>query len=157
MLYHVDELRPRPSRTGFRRQKGVDPALAIIERETAVCCSQLRHQRDVGLLLQQLGNHADQIRQRELSRLFASRPNLTEADREAIAHMATRLQNQFLHHPRAAVRSAVTEPHHEHGHPHPVLAFVRQIFGLGERPQKSLKEDSGPRTEGVNHADIRPD
>ena len=49
---------------------------------------QLRHQRDVGLLLEQLGNHADQIRQRELSALYSSRPDLTEADREAIAHMA---------------------------------------------------------------------
>ena len=100
----------------------------------------MRHQRDVGLLLQQLGNRADQIRQRELAALYSSRPDLTEADREAIAHMAVRLQNQFLHHPRAAVRSAVTEPHHDHGHPHPVLTFVRQIFGLGERSQNSLKK-----------------
>ena len=110
----------------------------IIERETAACYAKLRHQRDAGLLLQQLGNHADQIRQRELGALFASRPDLTEADREAIAHMAIRLQNQFLHHPRAAVRSAVTEPHHDH--PHPVLDFVRHIFGLGDRSQNSLKK-----------------
>jgi glutamyl-tRNA reductase len=81
-------------------------------------------------LLQQLGNHADQIRQRELSALFATRPELTDADREAIAHMATRLQNQFLHHPRAAVRSAVTESHHEH--PHPLLTAIRHLFGLGD-------------------------
>jgi glutamyl-tRNA reductase len=140
MLYHIDELRAQAEQNRLSRQKGIDPALAIIEHETAVCCSQLRHQRDVGLLLQQLGNHADQIRSRELSALYSSRPNLTEADREAIAHMATRLQNQFLHHPRAAVRSAVTEPQHEQGHPHPVLAFVRQIFALGERSPSSQKK-----------------
>ena len=29
------------------RQKGIDPALSIIERETTACCLQLRHQRDV--------------------------------------------------------------------------------------------------------------
>ncbi len=67
MLYHVDELRAQAEQNRLSRQKGIDPAMAIIERETAICCGQLRHQRDVGLLLQQLGNHADQIRLRELS------------------------------------------------------------------------------------------
>ena len=138
MLYHVDDLRAQAEQNRLQRQKGIDPALVIIERETAACCSQLRHQRDAGLLLQQLGNHADGIRQRELAALFASRPDLTEADREAIAHMASRLQNQFLHHPRAAVRSAVTEAPHDQGHPHPVLAFVRHIF-MGDRSPSSPK------------------
>jgi glutamyl-tRNA reductase len=99
----------------------------------------LRHQRDAGLLLQQLGNHVDQIRQHELAVLFTARPDLTEADREAVAHMAMRLQNQFLHYPRAAVRSAVTESTQDHGHAHPVLDFIRHIFGLGDRPQNSLR------------------
>jgi glutamyl-tRNA reductase len=148
MLYHIDELRAQAEGNLLSRQKGIDPALATIERETAVCCAQLRHQRDAGLLLQQLGNHADQIRQRELSALYSSRPDLTEADREAIAHMAARLQNQFLHHPRAAVRSAVTEPHHEHGHPHPVLAFIRQIFHLGEPAQTAHKKTQAQEPTG---------
>ena len=139
MLYHVDDLRAQAEQNRLQRQKGIDPALVIIERETAACYAQLRHQHDAGLLLQQLGNHADQIRQRELNALFATRPDLTEADREAIAHMTMRLQNQFLHHPRAAVRSAVTEPH-DHDHPHPVLDAVRHLFGLGDRSPNSLKK-----------------
>ena len=69
MLYHVDELRAQAEQNRLLRQKGIDPALAIIERETTACCLQLRHQRDVGLLLEQLGNRADQIRERELSAL----------------------------------------------------------------------------------------
>jgi glutamyl-tRNA reductase len=138
MLYHVDDLRAQAEQNRLQRQKGIDPALVIIERETAACYAQVRHQRDAGVLLKQLGNHADQIRQRELSTLFATRSNLTEEDRKAITHMATRLQNQFLHHPRAAVRSAVTEPHDNH--PHPVLHFVRHIFGLGDRSPNSLKK-----------------
>jgi glutamyl-tRNA reductase len=138
-LYHVDDLRAQAEQNKLQRQKGIDPALVIIERETADCYAKLHHQRDAGLLLQQLGNHADQIRQRELGALFASRTNLTEDDREAIAHMTARLQNQLLHHPRAAVRSAVTEPNHDHDQPHPVLGFVRQIFGLGDRSPNSLK------------------
>ena len=137
-LYHVDDLRAQAEQNRLERQKGIDPALVIIERETAACYAQVRHQRDAGLLLQQLGNHADQIRKRELGALFSTRPDLTEADREAIVHMALRLQNQFLHHPRAAVRSAVTQPHHDH--PHSVLDFVRHIFGLGDRSQNSLKK-----------------
>ena len=139
MLYHIDELRAQAEQNRLSRQKGIDPAEAIIERETAACCSQLRHQRDAGILLQQLGNQADQIRERESSALFSSRPDLSDADRQAIARMASRLQNQLLHHPRAAVRSAVTEGQHDHGHPHPVLAFVRHIF-MGDRPPSSPKK-----------------
>ena len=137
-LYHIDDLRSQAEQNRLRRHKGIDPAVAIIERETTACYAQLRHQRDAGIILQQLGKNADQIRQREVSELFAGRPHLTEADREAIAQMAMRLQNQFLHRPRAAVRSAVTESHHDH--PHPVLAFMRHIFGLGDRSQNSLKK-----------------
>ncbi len=134
-LYHVDDLRAQADQNLARRQKGVDPALLIIERETAACYALVRHQQAAGVLLQQLGNHADQLRQRELSTLFANHPNLSEADREAIAHMAMRLQNQFLHHPRAAVRSAVTES--QDGHPHPILSAVRHLFGLGDHPPPS--------------------
>ena len=138
-LYHVDDLRAQADQNRLRRQKDVDPALLIIERETAACCALVRHQQAAGALLQQLGNHADQLRQRELTALFATHPNLSEADREAIAHMAMRLQNQFLHHPRAAVRSAVTESHYDH--PHPILSAVRHLFGLGDHPPPgSLKK-----------------
>ncbi|MDR3618569.1 MAG: glutamyl-tRNA reductase [Paludisphaera borealis] len=141
-LYNVDDLRAQAEQNLRRRQKGVDPALLIIERETAACYAQLRHQQAAGMLLQQLGSHADAIRQRELDRLFESHPELAglaEADRDAIAHMASRLQNQFLHHPRAAVRSAVAEPgpDHDHTQPHPVLSAVRHLFGLGDHPPKN--------------------
>jgi glutamyl-tRNA reductase len=135
-LYHVDDLRAQAEQNRLQRQKGIDPALAIIERETADCYAQLRHQQDAGLLLEQLGNHAEQIRQRELSALFSSRPHLSDADRAAIAHMAMRLQNQYFHHPRAAVRSAVTASQHDHTERHRVLTFIRHLFGLGERNER---------------------
>jgi glutamyl-tRNA reductase len=134
-LYHVDDLRAQADQNRLRRHKGIDPALLIIERETAACCALVRHQQAAGSLLQELGNHADQLRQRELNALFATHPNLSEADREAIAHMAMRLQNQFLHNPRAAVRSAVTESHDDH--PHPILSAVRHLFGLAEHTTPS--------------------
>jgi glutamyl-tRNA reductase len=140
MLYHVDDLRAQAEQNRLQRQKGIDPALVLIERETTACYALLRHQHEAGSLLQELGNTADITRQRELERLFAALPHLNEPDRQAIAHMALRLQNQFLHHPRAAVRSAVTQPHHDHHHPHPILAAVRHLFGLGDRTQNSLKK-----------------
>ena len=49
-LYHVDDLRAQADQNRLRRQKGVDPALLIIERETAACCTLVRHQQAAGAL-----------------------------------------------------------------------------------------------------------
>ena len=65
---------------------------------------------------------------------------VADEDRAAITHMATRLQNQFLHHPRAAVRSAVTQTQAPNNHPHPILDSVRHLFGLGDRSASALKK-----------------
>ncbi len=138
MLYHVDDLRAQAEQNRLQRQKGIDPALAIIERETTTCYALLRHQHDAGHILQELGSSYDSIRLGELNKLFAARPDLSEADREAIAHTMMRLQNQFLHHPRAAVRSAMTEPHHDH--PHSFFDAVRHLFGLGDRTPSPIKK-----------------
>ena len=99
MLYHVNDLCSQAEQNRLR-QKGIDPALAIIERETAACYAMLRHQHDAGHLLRELGDSYDAARRRELDRLFATMPHLSDAEREAIAHAMLRLQNQFLHHPR---------------------------------------------------------
>ncbi len=132
-LYHVDDLRAQAEHNLSQRRKGVEPALRIIERETTACYTALRGQEDAGAILRQLGDQADQVRSRELDFLFQNLPDLSEADRAAIAHMASRLQNQFLHHPRAAVRSAAAEPAPADA-PHPVLTAVRHLFGLAETP-----------------------
>src|SRR5262249_20046315 len=131
MLYHVDDLRAQAEQNRQRRQKGIDPALAIIERETAACYAMLRHQHDAGHPLREPADAYDGAGLRERDKLFASRPHRSEAAREAIAHAMLRLQNQFLHHPRPAARSAAAEPHE--GHTHPILDAVRHLFGLGER------------------------
>jgi glutamyl-tRNA reductase len=144
-LYNVDDLLAQAEQNRLRRQKGVDPALVIIEKETASCYAFLRHQQDVGAILRQLGSQADTTRLRELDALFASRPGLSEADRDAIAHTFMRFQNQLLHRPRAAVRSAAVEhdggqclphlPPHDPSHSHPLLNAVRHLFGLGDLGQ----------------------
>jgi glutamyl-tRNA reductase len=138
MLYNVDDLRAQAEQNRRQRQKGVDPAVAIIERETAVCYAALWHQRHAGAVLRQLGDDFDAIRRRELDALEAACPGLTADQRAAVAHMSLRLQNQFLHHPRAALRSAAAEPPAGES-PHPLLNAVRHLFGLGDRPPNSLK------------------
>jgi len=129
-LYNVDDLRGQAEANRKRRQKGVDPALLIIEQETAACYASLRHQRYAGAVLRQLGDRADSIVLRELEALFADCPELTPKQREVIAHRFRRVQNQLLHHPRAALKSAASEPAHEHAHP--ILNLVRHLFGLAD-------------------------
>ena len=127
-LYNVDDLQGQADLNRKGRALGIDAALEIVGRETAGCLAELRHHRHAGALLRQLGDHADRARRRELDRLFAARPDLSEADRLAITHTFSRFQNQLLHHPRAALRSAADEPTADH--PHPLLAAVRHLFGL---------------------------
>ena len=67
-------------------------------------------------------------------------PTSADADREAIAHMCMRLQNQFLHHPRAAVRSAVAEPHHDHPHPSSTPSATSSAWATGPRIRSRRSE-----------------
>ena len=131
MLYNVDDLRAQAEQNRRQRQKGIDPATAIIEHETAACFAALRHQRHAGAVLRELGDSIDAIRVRNLDALYAACPELTEQERAAIAQMTQRLQNQILHHPRAALRSAASDPHVDE-HPHPLLSAVRHLFGLAD-------------------------
>jgi glutamyl-tRNA reductase len=132
LLYNVDDLKAQVEENLRGRRQGIEPASAIIERETATCLACLQHQRHAGALLRQLGDSTDAVRQRELERLFTSRPELGRADREAIAHAMHRLQNQILHHPRAALRAAANPPAPTPEDPHPLLTFFRHLFGLAE-------------------------
>jgi glutamyl-tRNA reductase len=128
MLYNVDDLRDQAEENRKRRQKGVDPALAIIEAETQRCLASLRHRTHAGAVLRQLGDYADAVRIREFEALIARQPDLTQAQRDDIAHAFQRLQNQFLHHPRTALRTAAAAEATEH--PHPLLHAVKALFGL---------------------------
>jgi glutamyl-tRNA reductase len=130
ILYHVDDLKARAEANRASRRTKVDPALAIIESETARCLAELRHNLHAGALLRQLGDYADAVRIREQEILYAKCIGLSDDDRAAIAHALQRLQNQFLHHPRAALRSAAADPAGDG--PHPLLKAVRHLFGLGD-------------------------
>ena len=64
--------------------------------------------------------------------VFAKFPDLTDDQRAAIGHAMQRLQNQLLHHPRAALRSAAADAPGEHTHP--LLHAVRHLFGHRAHP-----------------------
>ena len=74
MLYNVDDLRAQAEQNRQRRQKGVDPAQAIIDREVAATLADLRHRTHAGAVLRQLGDYADAARLRELNTLFSASP-----------------------------------------------------------------------------------
>ncbi len=130
MLYNVDDLQAQAERNRRNRQKGVDPALAIIERETSACLAELRHRHHAGAILRQLGDYADAARLRELEALFLRHPDLSETQKDAIAHTLLRFQNQFLHHPRTALRAATSDQ--PGTDPHPLLHAVKALFGLAD-------------------------
>ncbi len=140
MLYNVDDLRAEAEQNRKNRQKGIDPALAIIERETDLCLASLRHRTHAGLVLRQLGDYADAARLRELESLFARHPEFTQAQRDDIAHTLQRQQNQFLHHPRAALRTAASAEPAEH--PHPLLHAVKALFGLASKDEELNRQDA---------------
>jgi glutamyl-tRNA reductase len=108
MLYNVDDLRAQAEENLRGRRAQLDRARLIIEGESAACLAALRQRRHAGALLRQLGDYADAVLRRELDRLFAAQPDLTDAQRAVIARTMSRLSNQLLHRPRAALCSAAT-------------------------------------------------
>jgi glutamyl-tRNA reductase len=106
ILFNVDDLRAQAEENLRGRRAQLDRARLIVEGESAACLAALRHRRHAGALLRQLGDYADAVLHRELDRLFAAQPELTDAQRAVIARAMSRLSNQLLHQPRAALGSA---------------------------------------------------
>ena len=129
-LYSVDDLQAQADANLKGRLRAVEAASAIIVEETASCAEAIRHRRHAGAILRQLGDYSDAVRLRELDRLYAALPHLTDLDRKAIALTLHRFQNQLLHHPRAALRTASSAPPPDDPEPS-LIDAVRRLFGLG--------------------------
>lgn len=127
-LYSVDDLQAQADANRSERLRAVETASAIVREETAACADAIRHRHLAGSILRQLGDYSDTVRTRELDRLFASRPQLSEEDRKAISQTLHRFQNQLLHHPRTALRSATGSADHSG---RSLVDAVRHLFGLG--------------------------
>lgn len=149
LLYNVDDLRSQVEQNLRQRQAQIQPAHALIEAEAAACLAELTHQRDAGALLRQLGDYGDELASRELARFFGACPDLSEPQRRAAEHMVHRLKNQFLHHPRTALRSGPQSFPETRPGAHPLLAAVRHLFGLGQGGGLAPPHDRDPNADNA--------
>jgi hypothetical protein len=101
------------------------------------------HRRRAAVLIRHLGGRTEAALRRELDRFFAARPDLSRADRAAIARALSRFRNQLLHHLRSTLRAAASAP--DLAGAHPLLDAVRRLFGLADAPHSDPAE---PRTLG---------
>ena len=127
-LYNIDDLERERSKNLEARQREMVKARAVIDRETTSFLSELAHQRHAGPVITQLRHEWNARRDVELARLFAQRPGLSVEDREAIARTFERFQNQLLHQPLSALRSAAANGVHQHG----LLDALKRLFHIGQ-------------------------
>ena len=99
------------------------------------------HRSAAAAMLRELGGRTESALRRELDRFFSARPDLSHADRVAIARAVSRFRNQLLHHPRRALREVPDDPA---GSRH-LLDAVRHLFDLAVA---SLSYRADPRNPG---------
>jgi glutamyl-tRNA reductase len=128
-LYNIDDLERERTKNLEAREREMFKARTIIDRETAAFLTELAHQRHAGPVITQLRQEWNTRRDAELARLFAQRPGLSAEDREAIARTFERFQNQLLHQPLSALRSAAANGVHHHG----LLDALKRLFHIGQQ------------------------
>lgn len=126
-LYNMDDLERERAKNLKSREAELVKAAAIIDRETNAFLSELAHQQSAGPVISQLRREWDSRRDAELDRLFAQRPHLTSEDRNAITRTLERFQNQLLHQPVSALKSAAENGHHHLG----LLDALKRLFHIG--------------------------
>ncbi len=89
--------------------------------------------RHAAAMIRQLSGRTGAALRRELDRFFASRPDLSRADRAEIARAMARFRNQLLHGPRRTLREAAAAP--DPAGSHPWLDAAGRLFGLIGGPQ----------------------
>ena len=109
----------------------------------AVGTASAPHRHRAAALIRQLRGRTDAALRRELGRFFATRPDLSHADRAAITRALSRFRNQLLHHPRSTLRAAAFAP--DTVGTHPVLDAVRRLFGLADAPHPDPAEPHPPQ------------
>lgn len=149
MLYNVDDLKEQVERNLAQRRGGLNAATRLIESEILACLSALRHRKHAASVLKDLGEHADRIREKELTDLFDRLSELSTEERQAIERMAFRLQNQLLHEPRAALRAnANTSQETSFSLPAAVGHLFALNIGVSFRRKTTRTEPAG----GENHS-----
>ena len=122
--YDLDDLEATCAANRKRRQKEVAKARGIIQEETDAFFRGLTH-RATGPVIRRLRDEWSGVRDAELQRLFARRPDWTDADRAAVERSVDRIVNKLLHPPLEALRDEARR-----GEPGTLLESFRRLFGL---------------------------
>ncbi len=116
--------------------------LVQLESGTADRSPWQSHRRLAAGLIRRLGGRTEAVLRRELDRFFAARPELSHADRAAIARAMSRFRNQLLHHPRRTLRAAAATDHT--AGVDPLLDVVRGLFALSDAPHSDRSDARTP-------------
>jgi len=103
-LYNIDDLESQRDRNLAAREREVGRALAIVDQMADETWARLEYQMRMAPVVSRLREQIDQIREEELRRLFRGLPELTDKERERIAHAFRRFENKVLHLPASALR-----------------------------------------------------
>jgi glutamyl-tRNA reductase len=107
-LYDIDDLQTVVERNLARREQEIERVERIIAEETAAFSHWWAERRMVPMI-RALKAHGDEIRERELKRLFHRLPHLSDRDRELIRASARVMVNRLLHQPVVGLKEASEE------------------------------------------------
>jgi Glutamyl-tRNAGlu reductase, dimerisation domain len=115
---------------------------ASVESGAAVRSPSPPHRSDAAAMIRGLGGRTESALRRELDRFFVARPDLSHADRVAIARAMSRFRNQLLHRPRSTLRvAAAADP----AGAHHLVDAVRSLFKLHDTPASNRSDRPTPR------------
>jgi len=131
-LYNMDNLESGVSEGIRLRLQEVEQVQEIIAQEVGAFDRWLRSLSVVDTI-SDLRQHADALRQQELTRTLQRLPStLTERESLAIQELTTRLVNKLLHIPMLRLKEAAAE-----GQGHVYTEALRYLFDLKEQPDET--------------------
>lgn len=126
-LYNIDDLQQVANENLEARRAEVDQCMRLVEQQV----DQFMRWRQ-GLYAEpaivSMNNEFHAIREKEIARLFAQYPTLSEDQRNAIDYMSKRIVNQILQRPMVHMKEEMSSDD-----PHRVVHLVRRLFGIEER------------------------
>jgi Glutamyl-tRNAGlu reductase, dimerisation domain len=115
---------------------------ATIESGASVRSTTQPHRSAVATMIRVLGDRTESALRRELDRCFVARPDLSHAERAAIARAMARIRNQLLHHPRSTLRAAAATDPASANH---LVGAVSSLFRLHDAPPSNQSDRRSPR------------
>ncbi len=123
-LYSIDDLQQVCRSNRRQRDQELPAALKIVEEETDRFLGEL-HRRAVGPVIQRLRAGWEDLKEKELDRLFPKLPDLDDRSRDEIRQSFERLVNKLLHPPMESLRHASRQ-----GIPEVLLGALTRLFQL---------------------------